>query len=104
MSVPQFLSLLYAWVQGSGTDEARRWVEAHTRTDAELLTFLSRVRSWRAADGNVYHPLNRRDLKNFLDCDAAWQRLQTIAKGNASEENRKRASELLTAFAQGREE
>jgi len=41
MRVPDFLSLLYAWKQGSGTDEVRAWVATHTATDKELFEFLS---------------------------------------------------------------
>ena len=101
--VPQFLSLLYAWLQGSGTDETRQWVQAQTATNAGLLAFLSHVRGWRATNGTVYYPLNRRDLKNFLDYDAALKRVQTVSTDDASEANRKLASELLNAFAQGEE-
>jgi hypothetical protein len=82
-------------------DEPRQWVQAQTETNEGLLTFPSSVRGWRATGTTVYYPLNRHDLQNFLDCDAAMERVQTIATDDASEANRKLAAELLSAFAQG---
>lgn len=104
MRVPQFLNLLYAWLQGGGTEEVRRWVQAQIVTDAGLLTFLSRARSW-AANSNigVYYPLKRRDLENFLDCDSVMRRLETIAANAIADPDRLLAAELLDAFNQNRD-
>jgi len=106
MRVPNLMSLLYAWKQGSGTDDARRWVEAKTETDAGLLAFLYRARSWVASSSiGVYYPLKQRDLQNFLDYEDAVRRVGTIAtSATASEADRKRAAELVVAFEQGRED
>jgi KAP family P-loop domain len=102
MQVPQFLSLLYAWKQGSRSDEAREWVGAQTVTDAGLLSILARVRSWRASsDTGIQYPLKRRDLESFLDFDAALKRLQAIStSGDASSADRNLALELLAAAKQ----
>jgi hypothetical protein len=104
MRVPQFLSLLYAWRQGGDPEEVRLWVTKQTATDGGLLLFLSSIRSWRAANGHVYHPLKRDDLQNFLAVDNALQRLEVISTSTgAPDQQRKLASELLTAAEQGRE-
>jgi predicted KAP-like P-loop ATPase len=103
MGVPDLMSLLYAWRQGGDPEEPRRWVNAQVETDAGLLAFLSRVRGWAAATGvGIYHPLKRSDLENFLNYEDALRRVKVIASSSdASEADRQRASELLTAFEQG---
>jgi predicted KAP-like P-loop ATPase len=105
MQVPQFLSLLYAWKQGGGDGEVEKWVSAQTARNAGLLSFLSRVRSWRASSGaGIQYPLKRRDLENFLDFDAALKRLETISSSTeASEPDRRLAHELLIAAKQDRD-
>jgi hypothetical protein len=102
MRVPNLLSLLYAWRQGGRPDEVRRWVEKQTATDAGLLTFLSRLRTWMNVNGIQYYPLKRRNLEGFLDFDRAIQRLQAIAaNGDAPSTRRALAQELLAAVTQG---
>jgi hypothetical protein len=101
MGVPNLMRLLYAWQQGSGTDEARRWVEAQTATDAGLLRFLSRVRGWAVRDV-VCYPLKRRDLERFLDYESAVRRVQEVqASPDTTEADRRLAAELLVAIRQG---
>jgi hypothetical protein len=101
--VPNFLSLLYAWKQGSGTDEARDWVTAFTATDQGLLTFLSSARSWTASTARgVYYPLKREEVQPFIDVDAAIARVNAIIqRATATTDEKNRARELLNAFAQG---
>ncbi len=102
-AVPNLVSLLYAWQQGAGnSNDARRWVEASTQTDEDLLAFLSRARGWMSRNDEVLYPLKRRELADFLDYDAAVQRVRLIA-GNAQtpEAQRRLATELLVAFQQG---
>ena len=101
--VPNFLSLLYAWKQGSGTDEARDWVTAFTATDEGLLTFLSSVRSWTASSGRgVYYPLKRAELQQFIDVGAAIARVKAIMESDtATPDAKKLAEDLMIAFAQG---
>jgi hypothetical protein len=105
MRVPVLLDLLFAWKQGSGTEEARQWAETQTETDSGLLTFLARTRTWAASSNvGVYHPLKRRSLEYFLDYDRVVQRLRLIAaNANASETDRRLAEELLTAVEQDRD-
>ena len=80
-------------------------MSAQTATNAGLLSFLSRVRSWRASSGaGIQYPLKRRDLENFLDFDAALKRLETIStSAEASEPDRRLAHELLIAAKQDRD-
>jgi len=101
--VPNFLSLLYAWQQGSGTDEARDWATAFTATDEGLLTFLSSARSWTASSAQgVYHPLKREELQPFIDVDAAIARVNAIIqRATATADEKKQARDLLNAFVQG---
>ena len=104
MRVPELISLLYAWKQGSGTEEARAWVAAQTETDDGFFAFLSCLRSWAAnSELGVYRPLKRRNLIDFLDYDHALRRLDGILLSeDASEHSRKLASELLEAAKQDR--
>ncbi|HST09665.1 MAG TPA: P-loop NTPase fold protein [Terriglobales bacterium] len=100
-AVPNLISLLYARLQGARNDEVRGWVEAQTQTDRGLLDFLLRARGWRASNGVVYHPLQRRDLTNFLDYDLALARLRRIAEApETGKEDRQIALELLQAADQ----
>jgi hypothetical protein len=103
--VTVLLGLLYAWLQGGREDEVRAWVDAQTKTDGGLLTFLSSVRGWGAVNGVVYYPLRRRELEKFLDFDLAIRRLEIISRNDdASEADRVRASELLEASKQSERE
>ena len=102
MRVPELLSLLYAWLQGGRADEVRQWVEKQTATDAGLLAFLPRVRTWMNVNGVQYYPLKRRDLENFLDFDRATRRLQAIAANDEGPPTQRAlAQELLAAVTQG---
>ena len=103
LAVPNLISLLYGWDQGTGTDEARRWVEARVTTDAGLLAFLSRARSWRATNDVVYYPLKQADLEKFLDYNNAVERVQRVAVSpDVPADQRTLAGELMDAFAQDR--
>ena len=105
MRVLELLGLLYAWLQGGREDEVRAWVDAQTKTDGGLLTFLSSVRGWGAVNGVVYYPLRRSELEKFLDFDLAIRRLEIISRNDdASEADRVRASELLEASKQSERE
>ena len=102
LHVPQLLNVLFAWLQGSGTDEAQRWAHVQTATDDGLLDFLGRTRSWAASGSiGVYHPLKRRDIEKFIDCDNAIRRLQAIASTSDLIERKQLAAEFLEAFVQG---
>jgi KAP family P-loop domain len=105
LRVPDLMSLLYAWRQGSGTEEPRAWVEAQSETDAGLLAFLSRARGWAASsEVGVYHPLKRHDLENFMNYDSAVRRLEAISSNTkASEGDRRLAKDLLIAVEQGKD-
>lgn len=101
LRVPNLMSLLYGWQQGAQNDEARRWVEAQTADDAGLLAFLPRARAWVASD-QVYYPLRRQDLENFLDYSDAVARLQRLAiDPNIPRQDRDTATEMLEAVRQG---
>jgi hypothetical protein len=96
------VSLLYGWKQAAGNDDARQWVEANTRTNEDLLAFLSRARGWSSTGEGIQYPLKRQDLSNFLDYDTAVRRVEAIADdARAPSEQRRLAAELLVAFGQG---
>ena len=96
LAVPNFGSLLYAWKQGSRDDEAKAWVENQTRTVAGLLAFLSRVRSWRATNGDVFYPLKQEDFEYFLDYPATAQRVQHLSENpDLAVADRQLAAQLL---------
>lgn len=102
MAAPNLLSLLYGWKQAARSDDAKRWVEANTQGDDELLAFLSRARGPSFSNEVFQHPLRRQDLSNFLDYGSAVRRVEAIAGDtHAPEVRRQLAAELLTAFRQG---
>lgn len=101
-AVPNLVSLLYGWKQAARSDDPRRWVEANTQTDEDLLAFLSRARGWSSNNAGIQYPLKRQDLSNFLDYDTAVRRVEAIAgDAKAPTERRQLASELLIAIQQG---
>jgi predicted KAP-like P-loop ATPase len=103
LEVPNLVSLLYGWLQGSRTEEARSWSMNQVQSDAGLLKYLSRARGWAASD-KVYYPLKAKDLENFIDVADAQARVKRIADDEeASEECRAVAQELLSAFEEGRD-
>ena len=98
LAVPNLVGLLYGWQQGAGNDEAREWVQAQTQTVRGLLKFLSSARGWRQINDRTYYPLQRRELGNFLDYDAALQRLRLVsAAPETAPEDRQTALALLEA-------
>jgi hypothetical protein len=103
MRKPDFLSLLYAWKQATGTNEVNDWVQAQTATDSGLLSFLTAVRSWSASSTfGVQYPLKRRDLIPFLDFDAAMARVRAMStNSDVTEKDRRSAIELLEAADMG---
>ena len=105
MRVPQFLSLLYAWRQGTDGAEVAEWVRVHTTTDVDLLAFLASVRSWSASSTfGIQYPLKRRDLEPFLDFDEAIRRLRAMStNGDVAQSDRQKALELLDAAKMGNE-
>ena len=104
-AVPNLVSLLYGWKQGAGNDDARHWVEANTRTDQDLLAFLARARGWTSSSGGIQYPLKRHDLANFLDYDAAVERVRAIAdNAQLAAHQRQLAAELLIAFQLGQQD
>jgi hypothetical protein len=58
MAVPDLLNLLFAWLQGGGKDEPRRWASQRIETDEGFLDLLSRLRTWAAVNDTVYYPLS----------------------------------------------
>jgi hypothetical protein len=103
LTAPKLVSLLYAWQQGSRTDEPRNWLLEQTATDDGLLDFLSRARSWRAINGNVQYPLKQEDLERFLEYDTVVERVRRIAeRADAPAQQRQLAAGLLQALNQGR--
>jgi predicted KAP-like P-loop ATPase len=103
MRKPDFLSLLYAWKQATGTNEVNDWVQAQIATDAGLLSFLKAMRSWSASSTfAVQYPLRRHHLIPFLDFDAAIARVRAISTNSeVTEEDRRTAIEVLKAADMG---
>jgi predicted KAP-like P-loop ATPase len=101
MRTPNFLSLLYGWQQGSGTDEVQNWVDAQTATDAGLLALLPRMRSMAYRDAVVY-PLNKTDIERFFDYERLTERVQSLIDDpKTPEEDRMKASEVMAALRLG---
>jgi hypothetical protein len=103
MRVPDLMNVLFAWLQGGGTDEARKWVSDRIQTEEGLLAFLSLMRTWAARNETVYYPIRRANLEHFLDFDVAVRRLDRLVSGDAtlSEAQRRLVLEVLDAIAQG---
>ncbi|MCC6789675.1 MAG: hypothetical protein IT547_17720 [Hyphomonadaceae bacterium] len=101
----RFLSLLFAWRQSSteGESAVNAWVADRIKSDAGLLEFLERVRSWGASGDQIYYPLQASHLKPFLDYDAARARVEALTTSN-DHTIAAHAKRLATAFRQGENE
>lgn len=81
LAAPDPMSLLFAWNQSGGADEARAVVEAATRTDTELLNALDKMASTVRSSEGEYLVIRRESLIEFLDPDAAYARVVAISEG-----------------------
>ena len=103
LNAPNLLSLLYGWRESGDEHEVLEWVREQESTDQRFLALLSACRGWMASD-RVYHPLNRRDLKEFLDFEQALKRLRLISESpDKTGDERALAQELLTAAELGKD-
>jgi len=103
---PELLGVLYAWSQGGGEKEVKRWASDRVETDTGLLEFLPHIRSWsESSSDGVHRPLNRRELINFIgDADEIERRIKNIIENtNPSSLDHNRAVKLLEAIDQGRD-
>ena len=101
LDAPEVLQILYGWKQAGDEAGVLEWVQEQLTTDAGLLKLLSGCRGWSQSD-KTYYPLNRRDLKNFMDFDAALERLRGISENmDKTEDERELAKELLGAAELG---
>ena len=99
-TLPQSLVFFHRWNQAGGGEDMKKWMEDYSKTDEGFLELLHKCRGWMASD-KVYHPLNERDLSQFMNFDEAVLRLKAIAKNTSSESHRKSAEELLKAIRIG---
>jgi hypothetical protein len=104
VNTPELLSLMYGWMECGDEAGVLEWVREQEATDTEFLALLSACRGWMQSD-RVYHPLNRRDLRRFLDFDAALERLKRISEdtGDRTDDEKKLAEELLKAAEIGKD-
>jgi KAP family P-loop domain len=104
MAVPDLLNLLFAWLEGGGEDEPRKWVSERIITDKGFVDLLSRLRTWAAVNDIIYYPLKRANVEPFLDFDEAVRRLDNIISSSTarpSATERQLALELREAVQQG---
>lgn len=104
IKTPDVLGLMYGWLQSGDESGVKEWVKEQQNTDKGFLEFLNACRSWMYSD-KTYYPLNRRDLKVFMDYDEVLERLKGISENadNTGEE-RALAEELLQAAEIGKDE
>ncbi len=104
IDTPEVLELMYSWLESNDKDGVLEWVKEQQSTDERFLKFLNACRSWMHSD-KTYYPLNRRDLKNFIDYDEALERLKSISE-NANETDKEKAlaEELLEAAEIGKDD
>jgi predicted KAP-like P-loop ATPase len=103
IKTPEVLSLMFGWLQAGDKDGVLEWVREQQSTDSGFLELLSACRGWMQSD-KTYHPLNRRDLNQFLDFDQALKRLRLIADNNDKlKAERALARELLEAAKIGKD-
>jgi hypothetical protein len=105
VGTPELLSVMYGWMECGDEEGVLDWVREQQATDSGFLALLSACRGWMQSD-KIYHPLNRRDLKNFLNFDEALERLTLIAEdmANRTDDERELAKELLKAAEIGKDD
>ena len=103
IDTPEVLNLMYGWLQAGDEAGVVEWVREQQTTDVGFLTLLVACRGWLQSD-KTYYPLNRRDLKHFMDFDEALERLKGISENSGrSKDERALAEELLKAAEIGKD-
>jgi hypothetical protein len=81
LAVPRPLTLLFAWNQLGDTAGPRDLIAGATVSDAQFLTFLTRLTSRIESSVGRHLVLKRDNIDPFLDYDAMRKRLDKIAAG-----------------------
>ncbi|MDH5762369.1 MAG: KAP family NTPase [Nitrospinota bacterium] len=97
IDTPEVVSLMYGWHQSGDEKGVLEWVQEQQETDEGFLKLLNACRG-RTYSDKTYYPLNKRDLKVFMDYDGALERLKGISENaDKTDEERALAKELLQA-------
>lgn len=103
IDTPEVVSLMYGWHQSGNEKGVLEWVQEQQETDEGFLKLLNACRGVRYSD-KTYYPLNKRDLKVFMDYDEALKRLKYISENaDRNDEERTLANELLQAAEIGKD-
>jgi hypothetical protein len=94
IQTPDMLTLLWAWLEAGGGDQAKSWCASQTQAPEGLIALLEKMRGWRSTNGRVEHPIRRREVAQFLDFDNARMRIESIAKASGPLADRARALRL----------
>ncbi len=103
IDAPELVSLMKGWQIAGDTALVWQWAKEQMVTDNKFLKFLSACRGWTKSD-KTYYPLNRRDLKNFMDFDEALARLKGMSEDSGRDPAQiALAKELLAAASIGKD-
>lgn len=97
---PDLANFVFGWVELSGQEEVRSWIQRSTENDADFVDFLLRMRSWAVSD-HVYRPLDRRSLDGLIDITTMPERLEAIRTRHSDPVTRQHADDVLVALRLG---
>jgi hypothetical protein len=93
--LPDISAYLHGWLDITGDDQAKVWVQEHTESDEGFLEILNHMRGWVMSD-KIYYPLKKEAVSTFLDWHDVEKRLAKMEGGEFSD----RVSELQLAIQQ----
>lgn len=97
---PDPIIVFYSWIQGKpgDMDAIRTKLTELLSDDDDFLEILDGMRSWRAINGEVSHPLRKSTIDRFLNFDEVENRLNQL-RSNADPMFADRAETLLSVIS-----
>jgi hypothetical protein len=98
-SVPRPLSMLFAWFQAGGEDDARTFVLNHIKSDEGLIEILELIIGRQRTSDGEFIMLSKTNIGPFLPYEEVRSRVESISKkkGDAGERARNLAERFKTA-------
>lgn len=94
LEVPDFLSLMYAWLQLGDAEGPRKWIRTQTQSDDEFISVLNVMSSWsHSSTDGVQYNLRPETLENFFESIIdVKKRLKRIVVEKAVEQDARRSA------------